>query len=189
MEALVHELPISTEDYLLGEEKALWRREYINGTVRAIAGEKTGHNEIVQNIGYGFRQHIQGKGGSCRTFIENVKVYPLSGGLSIFYYPDVMVACDPRDMDDRYRRYPTVLVEVSSPATEDKDRGEKLLAYLQNETLQEYLIVSSERPEAVMFRRADGWRREDHRGFEAQVTFTSLGLTLSLAEIYSGVLC
>ena len=188
MTALALELPISVEDYLRSEESAEWRHEYVNGIVQAMAGERTGHNEIAGNLYMRLRQ-LTKKSGQCRTFMENVKVFPLSGGLSLFYYPDVMVACDPRDTDDRFRRYPTVLIEVSSPATEDKDRGEKLLAYLQNETLREYLIVQSERPEAVMHRRDTGWQREDYRGFEAEIEFRSLGLTMSLTEIYSGVLC
>lgn len=188
MEALAYELPISVDDYLRGEEVAEWRHEYVDGAVRAMAGEKVGHNEIAGNLYMRLREHTK-RGAKCRTFMENVKVYPLSGGLNLFYYPDVMVTCDPRDTDDRYRRFPTVLIEVSSPSTEDKDRGEKLLAYLQNETLQEYLIVQSERPEAAMYRRSAEWKREDFRGFEAEVEFRSLELKLTLAEIYSGVLC
>jgi Uma2 family endonuclease len=188
MEALATELLVSVDEYLREEEKSEWRHEYLDGTVRAMAGEKVGHNEIVGNLYTRLREHTKKGGGKCRTFIENVKVYPVTGAMNLFYYPDVMVACDPRETDDRYRRFPTVLIEVSSPSTEDRDRGEKLLAYLQSETLQEYLIVQSERPEATMHRRSESWKREDFRGFEAEVEFRSLGLKMTLGEIYSGVL-
>ena len=186
MEALAYELPISVEDYLIGEEISDVRHEYVDGLVRAMAGERTAHNEITGNLYMAIR--VKTRGGKCRTFMENVKVYPLSGALSLFYYPDVMVACDPRDKDDRYRRYPKLLIEVSSDSTEQKDRGEKLLAYLQNETLEEYVIVAQDRPEVSVHRRSGDWRREDLHGLDAVLELRSIDLTLTLREVYEGVL-
>lgn len=186
MEALACELPISVKEYLDGEEKSDIRHEYLDGFVRAMAGERTTHNEIALNLATAIRQHL--RGGKCRTFMENVKVFPLSGALNLFYYPDVMVACDPRDEDTRYRRYPKLLIEVASDSTEAKDRGEKLLAYLQNETLEEYVIIAQDRPEAAVHRRSNQWAREELHGFEAVLELRSIGLTLTLAEVYEGVL-
>ena len=186
MEALAYELPISVEDYLAGEDKSEIRHEYVDGIVRAMAGEKASHNEIALSLASALRAKT--RGGKCRTFMENVKVYPLGGALSLFYYPDVMVACDPRDKDERYRRYPKLLIEVASESTEHKDRGEKLLAYLQNETLEEYVIVAQERPEVSVYRRSAEWRREDLHGLDAVLELRSIGLTLSLREVYEGVL-
>jgi len=186
MEALACELPITVEEYLAGEEKAEIRHEYIDGYVRAMAGETRPHNEIAGNVYAAIRQGT--RGGKCRTYIENVKVYPLSGALNLFYYPDVMVTCDERDQDQRYCRYPRVLIEVASPSTEEKDRGEKLLAYLQNDTLQEYVIVAQERPEAAIHRREAGWGREELRGLDAVLELRSLNVKLTLREIYRDVL-
>ena len=186
MEALATELPISVEEYLVGEEKADTRHEYVDGIVRAMAGEKATHNEVAGNLYVAARSKL--RGGKCRTFMENVKVYPLSGALSLFYYPDVMVACDPRDKDDRYRRYPKLLIEVSSESTEHKDRSEKLLAYLQNETLEEYVIVAQDRPEVSVHRRSAAWKREDLHGLDAVLELRSIELTLALREVYDGVL-
>lgn len=185
MEAIAFELPISVEDYLEGEDKAERRHEYLNGFVRAMAGEKKQHNEITGNLYAAIRART--RKGKCRVFMENVKVFPLSGALNLFYYPDVMVACDPRDQDDRYCRFPKLLIEVASESTEAKDRGEKLLAYLQNETLEEYLIVAQDRPETAMHRRANSWAREELRGLDAVLELRSIGLTLTLREVYEGV--
>lgn len=186
MEALAHELPISIEEYLAGEETSAVRHEYLDGFVRAMAGEKKQHNEIAGSLYAAIRGHL--RGGRCRTFMENVKVFPLSGALNLFYYPDVMVSCDPRDKDDRFCRYPKLLIEVASDSTEAKDRGEKLLAYLQSETLEEYVIVAQDRPEAAMHRRTSGWGREEFHGLDAVLDLRSIGLTLALHEVYEGVL-
>lgn len=186
MEALAYDLPISVEEYLAGEEKSDVRHEYIDGYVRAMAGESRPHNEIAGNLYAALRQAL--RGGNCRTYFESVKVYPLSGALNLFYYPDVMVTCDERDQDRRYCRHPKVLIEVASPSTEDKDRGEKLLAYLQNDTLEEYVIVAQERPEAAVHRRVRDWAREELHGLDAVLELRSIGLTLTLREIYEGVM-
>ena len=55
----------------------------------------------------------------------------------IFYYPDVMVACQLVGVEQYYLRYPTLLVEVLSPSTENIDRREKLLNYPQISTVEE----------------------------------------------------
>jgi Uma2 family endonuclease len=186
MEALAYELPISVEEYLAGEEKTEVRHEYVDGFVRAMAGESRLHNEIAGNLYSEIRQAM--RGGKCRTYIENVKVYPLSGALNLFYYPDVMVTCDDRDQDQRYCRHPKVLIEVASPSTEEKDRGEKLLAYLQNDTLEEYVIVAQDRPEAAVHRRATGWGREELHGLDAVLELRSINVKLTLRQVYQDVL-
>jgi Uma2 family endonuclease len=186
MESLAYEPPIGVDEYLAGEEKSPVRHEYLDGYVRAMAGETTSHNEIALNLAAALREKT--RGGPCRTFMEGVKVYPLAKSLSLFYYPDVMVACDPREKDLRFRRYPKLLIEVSSPSTEQTDRSEKLLAYLQNETLEEYIIVVQERPEVSVYRRSNDWHREDISGLETTLELRSVGLSLTLAEVYAGVL-
>lgn len=186
MEALAYELPISVEDYLAGEEKSPIRHEYRDGYVRAMAGETKRHNRLTLRLASRIMQ--QTASGPCQTYIEGVKVFPLPKSLKLFYYPDVMVSCDARDTDERFCRYPKLLIEVTSESTEDIDRGEKLIAYLQNETLEEYLIVAQDRPEVSLYRRANDWQREDVTGWEAILELRSVDLSLTLRELYAGVL-
>ena len=45
-------------------------------------------------------------------------------------YPDIVVTCDPRDMDDeQLTRFPTLLIEILSASTETLDRGVKFAEY------------------------------------------------------------
>ncbi len=43
-----------------------------------------------------------------------------------FYYPDVMVACDPQDTESLYKRFPCLIVEVLSPSTEGINRAREV---------------------------------------------------------------
>jgi Uma2 family endonuclease len=186
MEALAYDLPITVEEYLAGEEKAPIRHEYLDGHVRAMAGETKRHNRLTLRLASRLSEHCGD--GPCQTYAEGVKVYPLAKSISLFYYPDVMISCDPRDIDERFCRYPKLLIEVTSESTEDIDRGEKLIAYLQNETLEEYAIVAQTRPEVSIYRRAEEWQRKDLSGWDATLELRSVGLDLTLRELYAGLL-
>ncbi len=54
-------------------------------------------------------------------------------------------------------------------------------------TLEEYVIVSQERREVTIFRRAQGWAAEAHTAPEALVEFQSLKPAMTIAEIYESV--
>ncbi len=183
---VAYNLPVSAEDYLVSEEKAATRHEYFDGFVRTMAGETTEHNEIAGNLYAEIKGFL--RSGKCRAFMENVKVQPLANIPKIFYYPDVMVACGPRDTDNKVRRYPKLIIEVASKSTEQVDRCEKMLAYLQNETLEKYIIVQQDIPCVTLFCRADGWVKEVARGWATLVRIKSLDLTLDMQTIYAGVL-
>jgi Uma2 family endonuclease len=85
-------------------------------------------------------------------------------------------------------RYPKLIVEVSLESTERLDRGEKLMAYQSIEILEEYVIVAQDRPDTTILRRANKWQPEAVTGLGQRVYMKSIDLTLSLAEIYEGVL-
>ena len=59
-----------------------------------------------------------------------------------FFYPDVMVSCDPGDhAASQFIANPTLIVEVLSESTAAFDRGEKFAAYRTLPSLQEYVLV------------------------------------------------
>jgi Uma2 family endonuclease len=106
----------------------------------------------------------------------------------IFYYPDVMVACQRIGVELYYLRYPTLLVEVLSPSTENIDRREKLLNYPQISTVEEYALVAQDSREVTVHRRAEDWAPKILTGADAVAEFRSIKLSLPLARIYEGVL-
>ena len=104
-----------------------------------------------------------------------------------FYYPDVMLSCDPRDDGEYYKQHPCLLIEVLSPSTAALDRREKWLAYKQIAGLRYYLIVSSDERRVEIHERDKGGTWEARMlggdaealpircpGFEAELSMATL---------------
>lgn len=145
----------SVDDYIQGELESEVRHEYIDGQVYAMAGAGEKHNLIALNIATALRQKARGTG--CRPFISDMKLYIES--LNRFYYPDVLMTCDPSDDHEYYKDKPCLIVEVLSPSTETTDRREKLHAYQAIPSVKEYILVSQEKPEIELYRREkDHWQ-------------------------------
>jgi Uma2 family endonuclease len=185
MQALKELEPISVADYLAGEPLSEVRHEYIGGTVYAMAGASEEHNTISLNVATALHSFLRGK--PCRTFVNDLKVRLQIAQRDIFYYPDILVTCDPRDTDRYFKRFPKVLIEVLSDGTERIDRREKFLSYTHIETLEEYILVAQDTMEVTIFRRANQWQPEILRQPEQQLRLASLDFSLPLNSVYEGV--
>lgn len=174
---------ITSEEYLAGEKLAEVRHEYVDGHVYAMAGTSDEHNRILVNLGSELRTALRGK--RCEPFTVDVKVKIPPAFADAFYYPDVMVACDPTDNAKYFRERPTVIFEILSPDTERTDRREKAIAYRQISTIQNYILVEQDRLAMTVLHRAeDGWRKEELEGRDARLRLASIDVELSLAAIY-----
>lgn len=172
---------ISVEDYLAGEKLSQIKHEYVDGIVYAMAGTSDRHNRIAGNFFTSLHGHLAEE--PCEPFMESMKVRIDSKS---FYYPDVLVSCEGPEADPYFRNEPQLIVEVTSPSTEQIDRTEKLLAYKQLDSLKEYVIVSQDSVRLDVYRRlADGrWEWELLTELSQELRLESVGLTLDLAQIY-----
>jgi Uma2 family endonuclease len=85
---------------------------------------------------------------------------------------------------------PTVIIEVLSPSTADRDRSTKYEYYRQIESLQEYLTVAQNRIHVEHHKRqADGWFLKDYWNRNQSVEIPSIGCVLALAEVYDAIEC
>ena len=181
----------SVKDYLANELKADVRHEYVEGHVYAMAGGTRRHNRITMNAGS--RLLDAARGGNCEVYQSDMKVRVQNqvSDLPIFYYPDVVVACEPEsDTDELYIRRPCMIVEVLSPSTESTDRREKWFAYSGTPSLRYYLLVDSERRDVVYFARspAGDWETAKLEDGEAlHVDCPGLRIELTLDQLYEGV--
>src|SRR5919198_5223972 len=125
---------LTVEEYLDFENRSEVRHEYVDGFVFAMVGESKRHNRIIQNFTIALAAHL--KGGPCEFYTQAVRLWVEPA--RAFYYPDVVVTCDPTD-DDEYRvERPVLAIEVLSPGTESTDRREKRLNYSKLDSLREY---------------------------------------------------
>lgn len=175
---------IGVAEYLASEKDSPVRHEYVDGQLYAMAGASDRHNRIALNLASRLNDHLNG--GPCEVFIADMKVIvdPV-----VYYYPDVVVTCDPPGSDPYVRTQPRLIIEVVSPSTERIDRHEKAFAYRHVPSLQEYVLVLQDRMQVEMYRRQGGdeWIREIFTQPEEYVHFASVGLTLRVRDMYRNV--
>jgi Uma2 family endonuclease len=178
---------ISVEDYLATEEASPVKREYVAGRVYyAMASTSVRHNRIAGNLFALFHSRL--RSGPCQVFFADVKLHIPLHREDLFYYPDLMVCCDPRDSHSHYREHPCLLVEVLSDSTRGADTREKLIAYTQVESLQGYLLVEQDRIAATLRLREQDWQPEMYEGPAARLPLPCAGgVEVELAEVYAGV--
>lgn len=149
---MVHALlkPLTEDEYLAAELNAPVRHEFLHGAVYGMAGGSANHNRVTLNLAG--RCNMQSH-GDCQTFASDMKLR-LDGG-NLFYYPDVMLVCDPRDNDDYFKTNPCMLAEVLSPSTQLTDRREKWQAYQKLPSLREYLLLAQDSPVIEVYKRVN----------------------------------
>ena len=149
---------LSVADYLAAEDGAEIRHEYIDGELYAMTGASRHHGLIVGNLYALLRPSLRGT--SCQLFANDMKVRLKIAEQDIFYYPDLLLTCDPNDRETYYCSAPCLLVEVLSESTARIDRREKLLAYQTIPSLREYLLIEQDRRAVAIHRRRQDWGTE-----------------------------
>jgi Uma2 family endonuclease len=177
---------LTAEEYLKLEQDAEIRHEYVAGQIYAMSGASEAHNLIVGNIFAILRPHL--RGSSCRSFVSDMKVKVKTQQADIFYYPDLLVTCDPNDNKKYFKTNPSLIVEVLSNSTETTDRREKRINYQTLGSLQEYVLVSQNEIKVEIYRRDNNgnWTVET-LGKNDNLALDSVGLTLTMADIYEDV--
>jgi Uma2 family endonuclease len=175
---------LSVEEYLACEEVSQIRHEYLGGVVYAMAGGTQDHNTISLNLAAALKAKL--RGGPCRVFMADMQTRIDATEPPIFYYPDVIVGCDPRDKNQTWLLYPKVVFEVLSESTERTDRGEKFSNYVQVPSLEDYVLVAQDYMEVTIFARNRNWEPQVIRFPEQLLELKSLGVSIRLAEVYEG---
>ena len=171
---------VSIEAYLAGEGASDQSHEYMDGRLYAMTEASDQHGLIVNAIAYALTPAARPK--KCQLFTSNMKLRLEISGKTLFYYPDVLLSCNPLDRARFFRSQPCLLIEVLSSSTARIDRHEKLLAYQSLPSLQTYLLVEQERQRVEAFQRVDGWVNCIHT--EGAIAIPCLSTSLTLVDIY-----
>ncbi|MGE0129697.1 MAG: Uma2 family endonuclease [Blastocatellales bacterium] len=183
-------------EYLEFERQAEDRHAFVDGEIRAMAGESPWHSIIRVNLTREVSAQLKGK--PCIALSSNMKtcsgeqVDP--GSLKgLFSYADLTVVCGKPVFHDKFGDVllnPRVIFEVLSPSTESFDRGEKFERYrIYNESLTDYVLVSQKKPLIEHFQRQPNgqWLMTEVRGMEGELHIASIDCHLKLAEVYDRV--
>lgn len=178
----------SIADYLDGEQAADVKHEYLGGQVVAMGGASDKHGLISLSLATLLHPHARRK--ACQLFMGDMKVRVDHDGDSYFYYPDLLLSCQPDDKESPYyRRSPCLLVEVLSPSTERIDSREKLLAYRLLPSLREYLLLRQDRVQADLYQLGDEgrWQHQVFTQPDEVLALRCLDVAVSLRDVYADV--
>jgi Uma2 family endonuclease len=178
---------LTVDEYLALDASSHRKWEFYRGSIRAMAGASVKHAQIVSNVGGLLLGGLTG--GSCQTYFSDVRV---AVSEAAYYYPDIVVVCEPPDLTDtrpEALRNPAAIVEVLSPSTEEKDRGEKLSAYREIASLHTCVLVSQSEARCEVWERVDEqrWTFKTVSGRDATLALEALGVDLPLAQVYRNV--
>jgi Uma2 family endonuclease len=175
----------TADEYLAMEVVADYKSEFYHGEIFALAGGTVDHNAVVLNCSAELRARLDP--GRCQVLNSDNRLHIRRSGL--YTYPDVMVVCGKVQFLERRKdtvTNPLLIVEVLSASTRDYDRGAKFDFYKQIPSLQEYVLIESERPRVECYRRsADGqWTIQAFEGLDAVARFESIACELPFRCIY-----
>jgi Uma2 family endonuclease len=175
----------SVEDYhQIEENNPDHKFEYVDGQIFDMSGGTFEHSQIALNLAMEIGPHLRGK--ICRIANSDMHVLPL-GDDNPTYLPDITVTCNPEDYKrgSTAIRSPRLIIEVLSPSTSRIDRREKRLAYQACPTMQEYVMVSSQRQAVEVLRRGTNgeWTKTAYRANET-VQLRSIELSIAMNDIY-----
>ena len=176
---------MSIEDYLqLDKESAGERYEYIDGYAYMLAGGTADHAKISANM---IRElSIALRESACSVYTSDLKIRLANKG---YVYPDVSVSCDAHDGGTRdFLEFPRLVVEVLSPSTGAYDRSQKFDYYRECSTLEEYVLIETQRQAVDIYRRAKGdlWMLHFFRTGHT-IELTSLHVSFPLSALYQNV--
>ena len=177
---------LSVEEYLAWEEENFEKHEYIDGEVRCMAGATGRHNRIMSNTNIAIGRQLDDS--DCFLLSSEMRV---QASRTRYVYPDLLAVCGEEHFardNEMELLNPTVVIEVTSPASIDIDRGEKRDSYYEVPSIQAYLIIDQHRVCAELSIRADGgWQTDSYETLEDVVPLDVLGCELPLSQVYRGI--
>lgn len=154
-----------------------------------MAGAGRNHNRITENLSIDIGFFLKGK--SCRSYSSDLKIHIPDNGL--YTYPDLLVVCGKEEFLDENTDTllnPKIIIEVLSKSTGSYDRGEKFQLYRSIPSLEEYVLIDSQRIAAEVFRKSERefWSlMSESYTLEGSIELASIGLTLPMRDVYDQI--
>ena len=177
---------MTVEEYLALDEASENQHEFINGELIPMPGGSGPHNSIVARAIGALLGAVDDR--DCTVFASQMRVQIDDFR---YLYPDASVVCgEPAYADDNdvILLNPTVVVEVTSPSSIERDHIHKVELYGAVPSIAGYLILSQERVLAQWYTRSEsGWHLRQFADPADEIELAPLGCTLALSQLYRGV--
>jgi Uma2 family endonuclease len=177
-------------EYLAHEERSQDKHEFINGKIVKMPGSKANHNEISANIIASLKFTVKPLPKKFRILTSDQKIYIAPENRAV--YADALVVCEKLEFWEGREDLlvnPLLIVEVASRSTRGFDRGDKFLLYEQLPSFLEYVLVEQNRPQVeTWFReKLNTWNKIKETDLDKSIELRSLGVSISLADIYENI--
>lgn len=177
----------TVEEYLEMERASDVKHEYYHGEIFAMSGAGDNHNIISVNVLV--QVALQLKNKPCRPFGSDMRMHIPEN--TLYTYPDISIYCGDLITTDKERDtalHPTTIIEILSPSTRSYDLGKKFELYKAIPTFKEYILIDSERIGVKSWRinAYNYWEPEDYKTLQDTVHMPTVGVVLSMKDIYDG---
>ena len=177
---------ITPDEYLELERKAEFKSEYFDGQIFAREGANRRHNLLSTRALALIVVDLRDR--DCELYGSDMRVC-VSPSVGLYTYPDISAVCgEPRFLDGELDTLlnPKVIVEVLSPSTEAYDRGRKFQRYKGIGSLEQYVLISSERIQVEVFTKQESgvWKSKTVTRPEEIIEIASVGCSFRIAELY-----
>ena len=178
----------SPEEYLVLEEAADYKSEYIDGQIVPMPGGSANHNRITGNVFVAL--NVAFKTQDFEAFMNDLRLWIPER--RIYTYPDVMVVeGEPEYVNDRTDMIinPQVIVEVLSNSTQGYDRTDKFAAYRTIPTFEEYLFFDQTKIYVEQYSKTANkrWSFREYDIEDETISLTSVELEIAIVDIYNKV--
>ncbi len=175
----------SPDEYRELEETAEFRNEYRDGEIVQMSGGSINHSRIIRNLSRVLGNLLEGQ--PYELFHNDLRLWIPRYRRGT--YPDVMVIeGEPVFNEGRSDEIlnPMLIVEVLSKSTNNFDKEDKFRFYRSIPELREYVLVSQYEflVEQYIKTESNEWLFREYEGEIATVSFASVGVQMSMSEIY-----
>ena len=185
MHAFRHHV-FSEEEYLFREREVVYKSEYWQGGIFAVAGGSFRHNRVCSRMNRLLSVALDGK--PCQPSSGDQRM--MTPG-RLYTYPDAAVYCGKiaaRPGTTDVATNPTVLVEVLSNSTHEYDMGDKLAAYKLIPSLQHVVFVEPDDAiVTVVSRKGARWHEVTVTGLAGRFALPGIGVEIEMSALYEGI--
>lgn len=177
---------VTVEQYFQFAEKSEFKVEYIDGAMFEMPVVKSKHLLIQRNLSR--FMHTQLDQDVYAVHSSNATIRP---DLSAYLHPDLSLVRGVELFADNDIDLlnPVLVVEVHSKSTRSHDIINKLPRYLAMPGLEHILYIEQDRVSVTHHARVGGeWTRRGFDSLDDILALDSLGVSLSLAQVYRGVM-
>ncbi len=194
MSAVEKTTKISLQEFFNFVQDSPTKAEYYKGDVFDLgevlnmAGGSKNHSQIQGNMVTALNNALRDK--PCIVHPSDMMVHiPTADAV---FFPDVQVVCDPENEERSTiaTYHPTLIVEVLSQSRAAYDRGGKFQIYVKIKSLREYVLIEQDTMQVDVFSRPafeENWTFRSYTQAEDRIELPSLGIQISVADIYHKV--